>query len=235
MEFINNAICPGATNMLPIEASSDHYEKSTVPAHRKAFADYAAHYNAADPKVKLAIDHTYRVAALCGDVLPTAFPPPAGCRIWPGCAAFCTMWAGFRTAAPLRHVHRPKSIDHALMSVTVLFEEGRNLRDYIAGTDEDALLRTHGHPPAQRLPPAGGMDDHTRMFCQICGTRRLRTSLRVNVETPMEQIYNVSTEALRQSPVSPAVLDAFYEHHCVLRTLNHYLPITPWGMLRCIF
>ena len=29
---------------------------------QKAFADYAAHYNAADAKVKLKIDHTYGVA-----------------------------------------------------------------------------------------------------------------------------------------------------------------------------
>ena len=66
------------------------------------------------------------------------------------------------------------------------------------------------------------MDDRTRMFCQILRDADKIDILRVNVETPMEQIYNVSTEALRQSPVSPAVLDAFYEHHCVLRTLNHY-------------
>ena len=32
---------------------------------RQAFAAYTSHYNAADPKVKLKIDHTYRVAALC--------------------------------------------------------------------------------------------------------------------------------------------------------------------------
>ena len=85
----------------------------------------------------------------------------------------------------------------------------------------DALLRTvirlHN---AYRLPEE--MDDRTRMFCQILRDADKIDILRVNVETPMEQIYNVSTEALRQSPVSPAVLDAFYEHHCVLRTLNHY-------------
>ncbi|MFR4260246.1 hypothetical protein [Gemmiger formicilis] len=46
--------------------------------------------------------------------------------------------------------------------------------------------------------------------------------LRVNVETPMEEIYNVSTEALRQSPVTPAVLDAFYEHHCILHSLKKW-------------
>lgn len=38
----------------------------------------------------------------------------------------------------------------------------------------------------------------------------------------MEDIYNVTTQALRQSPLSPAVLDAFYAHHCVLRSLKQY-------------
>ena len=31
-----------------------------------------------------------------------------------------------------------------------------------------------------------------------------------------------TSQALRQSPVSPAVLQAFYEHHCVLRSLKQY-------------
>ena len=31
---------------------------------QKAFADYAAHYNAADAKVKLKIDHTYRLSLI---------------------------------------------------------------------------------------------------------------------------------------------------------------------------
>ena len=35
---------------------------------QKAFADYAAQYNDADAKVKLKIDHTYRVAALCARI-----------------------------------------------------------------------------------------------------------------------------------------------------------------------
>ena len=188
------------------------------PHARQAFAEYTSHYNAADPKVKLKIDHTYRVAALC-ERIATAFLPPQDVDLAWLCGLFARC-GPVRAAAPLRHVYRRLFIDHALMSVTVLFEEGR-LRDYIAGTDEDALLRTairlHN---AYRLPEE--MDDRTRMFCQILRDADKIDILRVNVETPMEQIYNVSTEALRQSPVSPAVLDAFYEHHCVLRTLNHY-------------
>ena len=41
---------------------------------QKAFADYAAHYNAADAKVKLKIDHTYRVAALCARIAQSLAP-----------------------------------------------------------------------------------------------------------------------------------------------------------------
>ena len=43
---------------------------------QKAFADYAAHYNAADAKVKLKIDHTYRVAALCARITQSLALPP---------------------------------------------------------------------------------------------------------------------------------------------------------------
>ena len=43
---------------------------------REAFAGYAARYNAADPKVKLKIDHTYRVAALCDRIAASLGLPP---------------------------------------------------------------------------------------------------------------------------------------------------------------
>ena len=73
---------------------------------------------------------------------------------------------------------------------------------------------------AFRLPEA--LDDRTRLFCQILRDADKIDILRVNVETPMEEIYNVSTAALRRSPVTLAVLDAFYAHHCVLHSLKQY-------------
>ena len=171
------------------------------PHARQAFAEYTSHYNAADPKVKLKIDHTYRVAALCERIANSLSLPPQDIDL----AWLCGLLHDVGRFEQLRRYGTfidAKSIDHALMSVTVLFEEGR-LRDYIADTDEDALLRTairlHN---AYRLPEE--MDDRTRMFCQILRDADKIDILRVNVETPMEQIYNVSTEALRQSPVSPA-------------------------------
>ena len=36
----------------------------------------------------------------------------------------------------------------------------------------------------------------------------------------MEDIYNTTTEELRNATVTPEVLQAFYEHHAVLRSLK---------------
>ena len=140
---------------------------------QKAFADYAAHYNAADAKVKLKIDHTYRVAALCARIAQSLDLPP-------------------------------EDVDLAWLS-GILHDVGRfeQLRRYNTFIDAQS-------------------DDRTRLFCQILRDADKIDILRVNVETPMEEIYNVSTAALRRSPVTPAVLDAFYAHHCVLHSLKQY-------------
>lgn len=185
----------------------------------QAFADYAALYNAADPKVKLKIDHTYRVAALCDRIAGSLGLPRSEIDL----AWLCGLLHDVGRFEQLRQYgtfNDAESIDHAAMSARVLFDEG-HIRDYLDETDEDELLRTavvwHS---AYRLPD--GLDDRTLQFCQILRDADKVDILRVNVEVPMEEIYNVSTEALRQSPVSPAVLQAFYEHHCVLRTLKQY-------------
>ena len=46
-------------------------QKIDREAVKKAFASYVAGYNADDPKIKLKIDHTYRVADLCDRIART--------------------------------------------------------------------------------------------------------------------------------------------------------------------
>ena len=186
---------------------------------QKAFADYAAHYNADDPKVKLKIDHTYRVAALCDCIAKSLTLPPEDADL----AWLSGMLHDVGRFEQLRRYNTfidAQSTNHAALSASVLFDEG-HIRDYIDDAAEDALLRTAvAWHSAFRLPEK--LDDRTRMFCQILRDADKIDILRVNVETPMEEIYNVSTEALRQSPVTPAVLDAFYEHHCILHSLKKW-------------
>ena len=113
-----------------------------------------------------------------------------------------------------------ESIDHAACSAEVLFDQGQ-IRQYAPDAAEDALLRAAvAWHSAYRLPP--DLDARTRRFCAILRDADKVDILRVNVETPMEDIYGVTTRALRRSPVSPAVLEAFYAHHAVLRSLKQY-------------
>ena len=40
------------------------------------------------------------------------------------------------------------------------------------------------------------------------------------MDFPPEEIYNVSSQELRNCPVSEAVMEAFYEEHAILRSLK---------------
>lgn len=131
---------------------------------REAFAGYAARYNAADPKVKLKIDHTYRVAALCDRIAASlGLPPEERDLAW-----LCGLLHDVGRFEQLRRYgtfNDAESIDHAAMSARVLFEEGR-VRDYLDDPSRDELLRTAvAWHSAYRLPAE--LDSRTRMFCQI--------------------------------------------------------------------
>ena len=184
---------------------------------RRAFAAYAANYNAGDAKVALKISHTYRVAALCERIARSlALEEPEVDLAW-----LCGLLHDIGRFEQLRRYgtfNDAESIDHAACSVEVLFGEG-HIRDYLDEPDEDAVLETaiRWHS-AYRIPE--GLSERTQRFCHILRDADKIDILRVNVEVPLEDIYNVSTESLRRSAVTPAVLESFYARHCVLRTLK---------------
>lgn len=184
---------------------------------QKAFADYTAHYNAADAKVKLKIDHTCRVAALCARIAQSlALPPEDVDLAW--LSGILHDVGRFEQLRRYNTFIDAQSVSHAALSVAVLFDEGR-IRDYLDDAGADALLRTavEWHS-AFRLPEA--LDDRTRLFCQILRDADKIDILRVNVDVPLEEIYNTTTEELRNAAVTPAVMDSFYEHHATLRSIK---------------
>ena len=172
-----------------------------------AFAAYIRPYDAQDPKVSLKIHHTYRVAALCEQIgRSIALEGTALDLAW-----LCGMLHDVGRFEQLRRFGTfddSKSIDHARAGVQVLFEQG-HIRDYLDDDSEDAMLRTavEWHS-AYRLPD--GLDERTVMYCNILRDADKIDILRVNVETPLEDIYNVTTAELLASPVTPAVQQAYY-------------------------
>ena len=64
---------------------------------------------------------------------------------------------------------------------------------------------------------AEGIEERTRMFCDILRDADKIDILRVNYETPMEEIYNTTREELLASAVSPEVMVQARQHITVSR------------------
>lgn len=183
-----------------------------------AFAAYAARYNDRDPKVRLKIDHTYRVAGLCRRIAQSLDLSPEDTELTWLCGLLHDV-GRFEQLRRYGTFNDAVSIDHAACGAQVLFEEGR-IRDYLDTATEDELLhKAVALHSVYRLPE---LDERTALFCNILRDADKIDILRVNVEVPLEEIYNVSSKELHASPISPEVAAAFYEHHAVLRALKHW-------------
>ena len=58
------------------------------------------------------------------------------------------------------------------------------------------------------------------MFCNIIRDADKIDIFKVNIDTPVEEIYNVTTKDLKNSEITPEVMQAFDERHAVLRSLK---------------
>ena len=185
----------------------------------KAFADYVRNYDSSDAKIYLKIEHTYKVAGLCetigrslglsGDALDAAW--------------LCGMLHDIGRFEQIRRYgtfEDAKSVDHAKLSTEILFaDEKRVFREFtdLEGYDDIVYTAIFLHS-AYRVPEE--TDERTKMYCHILRDADKLDIFRVNLETPLEQIYNVTTEELYHCEVTPEVMQAFAEHHAVVRSLK---------------
>ena len=98
-------------------------------------------------------------------------------------------------------------------------DAGISIRDFVEDASCDELLWTAVfYHSAYRIPEE--LDERTTMFCHILRDADKIDILKVNVEFPLEEIYNVDTEVLYQEEVTPEVLQSFDEEHAILRSLK---------------
>lgn len=184
---------------------------------RQAFQEYIEPYDIKDTKIALKVAHTYRVADICDAI--------AGGEGLTGeekdLAWLCGMLHDIGRFEQLRRYDTfvdAKSIDHARFGASLLFEEGL-IRRFCKDAEEDDLIQEAvAWHSAYRLPE--NMDEKTAMFANILRDGDKVDIFRVCIDMPVEEIYNTTTEALKQSEVSQAVMESFYEEHATLRSLK---------------
>lgn len=179
-----------------------------------AFAHYVDGYDSSDPKVRLKIEHTYRVASLAQRIARSLSLPSADVDL----AWLCGLVHDVGRFEQLRRYGTffdAASVSHAQVGVDVLFGEGR-IRDYLDDPSEDQLIRTVvAEHSDYRLPD--DLDERTRRFATILRDADKLDILRVNCTFTCEDIYDVPEGEMRASTLSPSVVETFYEHHTILR------------------
>lgn len=184
------------------------------------FKEYTDAYNANDPKIKLKIDHTYRVAEFCVRIAKSISLSQEEVDL----AYLCGMLHDIGRFEQVKRYNTfadADSVDHAEFGADLLFLENLYERFMpVEDTDEyrkvrrlcEIAIRNHN-----KFRIAEGLSDFEQTLCNILRDADKIDILRVNYETPTEDIYNVTTEELKKAAVTDIVKACFDERRVVLR------------------
>ncbi len=183
-----------------------------------AFRDYVAAYDASDPKIKLKIDHTLRVASLCQKIAEAA-----------GADTDLSWLSGMlHDIGRFEQVRRYNtfvdslSVDHAMLGADLLFREGLLERfcTQMTAREREILEKAIRNHSAYRL--SEDLNEEEILYCNVLRDADKIDIYRVNCDTPREQIYNFTTQELISSPVCDEVKACFENRTAVLRSLKKY-------------
>ena len=186
-------------------------------AAMRVFNAYVGNYDCRDEKIRLKIEHTYKVASLCEQIARSErLSPPDIDLAW--LIGLLHDIGRFEQLRLYGTFIDAESVDHAELGADILFKQGK-IREFSADASCDGLIelavRCHS---LYRLPE--GLSERETMFCDLIRDADKVDILRVNVEFAPEDIYNVSSEILRNEEVTPEVMQSFFEEHATLRSLK---------------
>lgn len=261
-----------------------------------AFAEYVRNYDPSDEKIKLKIDHTYRVAGLCQRIAESLGLSESDVDI----AWLLGMLHDIGRFEQIRRFgtfNDAQSVDHAEFGADLLFKEGL-IRKFAEGYYEECELARSGNEEAGQVysrqkdyqegklnsrqgncllaqsdnqsdycqeerkikeflvnNDATTVDDkriiknnehhnkdtgllemairqhnkyrvkedlteRQRMFCDILRDADKVDIFKVNADIPMEIIYDVTTEELKNGIITKEVLESFYKKETVLKSVR---------------
>lgn len=188
---------------------------------RQKFKEYTRNYNVNDPKVALKIKHTYHVADLSERIALSEGLDSTGADL----AWLIGMLHDIGRFEQLRRFdtfNDSQSVDHAGLGADLLFgrdEDFPMIREFVSDSSEDRIaetaIRVHS---AYRVPE--NLSPRCEMYCHILRDADKLDILRANIETPLEEIYNVTADVLYHADLTDAVVESFYEHHATLRSIK---------------
>ena len=207
-----------------------------------AFAEYVRNYDPSDEKIKLKIDHTYRVAGLCQRIAESLglSEPDVDIAWLLGMLHDIGRFEQIRRFGTFNDV---QSVDHAEFGADLLFKEGL-IRKFAEGYYEECELARSGNEEAEQIIKNNehhnkdtgllemairqhnkyrvkeDLTERQRMFCDILRDADKVDIFKVNADIPMEIIYDVTTEELNNGIITKEVLESFYKKETELKSVR---------------
>ncbi len=207
-----------------------------------AFAEYVRNYDPSDEKIKLKIDHTYRVAGLCQRIAESlGLSEPDVDIAW--LLGMLHDIGRFEQIRRFGTFNDAQSVDHAEFGADLLFREGF-IRKFAEGYYEECELARSGNEEAEQIIKNNehhnkdtgllemairqhnkyrvkeALTERQRMFCDILRDADKVDIFKVNADIPMEIIYDVTTEELKNGVITKEVLESFYKKETVLKSVR---------------
>lgn len=207
-----------------------------------AFAEYVRNYDPSDEKIKLKIDHTYRVAGLCQRITESlGLSEPDVDIAW--LLGMLHDIGRFEQIRRFGTFNDAQSVDHAEFGADLLFKEGL-IRKFAEGyyeecelaepenqEDEQIIKNNEHHNKDTGLLEMAirqhnkyrvkeDLTERQRMFCDILRDADKVDIFKVNADIPMEIIYDVTTEELKNGIITKEVLESFYKKETVLKSVR---------------
>lgn len=198
----------------------------------KAFNDYVEKYDINDEKIKLKIDHTYRVCELCEKIALSLMLNEEDVNIaW--LTGLLHDIGRFEQVRRYETFNDSKSVNHAKLGSEILFDDGK-IRDFIDDTSEDDLIKlvieNHNEYRIKE-----GLSNRYKTFCNILRDADKVDIFKVNVIAPIEEIYNVTKRDVYTSEVTKEVLDNFKKRDTILKSLKKTAVDNVVGHISLIF
>ena len=207
-----------------------------------AFAEYVRNYDPSDEKIKLKIGHTYRVAGLSQRIAESLglSEPDVDIAWLLGMLHDIGRFEQIRRFGTFNDV---QSVDHAEFGADLLFKEGL-IRKFAEGyyeecelaepenqEDEQIIKNNEHHNKDTGLLEMAirqhnkyrvkeDLTERQRMFCDILRDADKVDIFKVNADIPMEIIYDVTTEELKNGVITKEVLESFYKKETVLKSVR---------------
>lgn len=187
------------------------------------FVEYTANYNVEDTKVRLKVEHTYRVAGLAETIAKSLDLEEEDIDI----AWLLGMLHDIGRFEQLRRFNTfidTRSINHAHLSADLLFgrechedagkEEDHNtsgghtisIREFIDGDEQDELIEKAIRLHNIFILPSD-LTDRELLFCNLLRDADKIDILKVNCDIPREEIYDKPTSEILKESISPLVYE----------------------------